>query len=78
MSFVSTFTLELLKVSKSIDNSAEDKDKVVMSMRIMNHLGIRLTQTATVYFIFQAYQVKIKLQAQSIEDYNAKILRNQK
>ena len=42
-------------------------------MRILNSFGSRLSKIAVIYFVFQAKQVQIKLQAQTVEDFQTKI-----
>ena len=61
--FIARFILDLIKVIKSLDNMNDDynKDYVVITMKILNYLGGRLSKIAVIYFVFQARQVQIKL-----------------
>ena len=61
--FIARFILDLIKVIKSLDNMNDDynKDYVVITMKILNYLGGRLSKIAVIYFVFQAKQVQIKL-----------------
>lgn len=45
-------------------------------MKLLNSFGGRFKQTAVNYFVYQAKQVQIKIQAHSLEDYNNKRKRN--
>lgn len=47
-------------------------------MKIFNHLGSRLNQIALMYFVFEAKEVQIKLQAPNPNDLNEKLKRNRK
>jgi len=57
--FIARFTLDLIKVIKSLDlfNDDYNKDKVVITMKILNYLGGRLSKIAVIFFVFQAKEV---------------------
>lgn len=63
--FVARFALDLIKVIKTLDNMAGDydSDKVVIVSKILNYVGGRFSKIAVIYFVFQAKQVQIKMQA---------------
>ena len=39
----------------------EETDDIYITMFIINTLGVRFTQTAMIYFVYQAKQVQIKI-----------------
>jgi hypothetical protein len=70
--FIARFILDFTRIIKKLDKT----DEIYITMKILNTLGVRFTQTAINYFVYQAKQVQIKIQAQSLEDYHKKTARN--
>ena len=72
MQFIARLILDFLRIIENLDKT----DDIYITMKILNTLGVRFTLTAINYFVYQAKQVQIKIQAQNLEDYHKKTARN--